>query len=132
MIMHTIEEADGFTLYDSLAKLSKIERITSVKNWNGYDANPIPESVFNRARDVLLRLINQPFIAPTANNSIQLEYHNDDGAYLEFEVFNDKVKMFFYHREISYIHILSNLNNLNWMIINFLYGNYSPVINKEA
>ena len=128
--MRTTRYVDGFTLCDSLAKLSEIERITSVKDWNGYDANPIPESVFNRARDVLLRLINQPFIAPTANYSIQLEYHNDDGAYLEFEVFADKVKMFFYHG-VAYIRVLNKLNNLNWMIINFLYGNYSPVINEE-
>ena len=128
--MRTIGEIDGFTLCNSLAKLSEIERLTSVKNWNGNDADPISKEVYNRARDVLLRLINQPFIALTANDSIQLEYHNDDGAYLEFEVFTDKVKMFFYHG-VAYIRILDNLNNLNWMIINFLYGNYSPVINKE-
>ena len=129
-MMRTIGEVDGFTLCDSLTKLSEIERFTSIKNWNGNNADLISEIVFNRARDVLLRLINQPFITPTVNDSIQLEYHNDDGAYLEFEVFTDKVKMFFYH-SVAYIRVLDNLNNLNWMIINFLYGNYSPVINKE-
>ena len=129
--MRTIGEVDGFTLCDSLAKLSEIERSTSVKNWNGKDADPISELVHNRARDILLRLINQPFISPTANNSIQLKYNNDDGAYLEFEVFSDRVKMFFYHG-VAYIRELKDLNNLNWMVINFLYGNYSPVINVEG
>lgn len=129
--MRTIGEVDGFTLCDSLAKLSEIERSTSVKNWNGKDADPISELVHNRARDILLRLINQPFISPTANNSIQLKYNNDDGAYLEFEVFSDRVKMFFYHG-VAYIRELKDLNNLNWMVINFLYGNYSPVINAEG
>lgn len=128
--MGTIGEMYGFTLCDSLAKLTEIGRVTSVKNWNGNNINPISEDVINRTRDILLRLINQPLITPTTNNSIQLKYHNDDGAYLEFEVFADKVKMFFYHG-VAYIRVLDNTNNLNWRVINFLYGNYSPVINKE-
>lgn len=129
--MYTMGEIDGFTLCDSLTKLNEIERITSTKNWDGNDANPISKEVINNTKDVLLRLINQPSIKPTAKNSIQLEYHNDDNAYLEFEVFSDMVKMFFYHG-VAYIRVLNNLNNLNWMVINFLYGNYSPVINGEG
>lgn len=128
--MYTMGEIDGFTLCDSLTKLNEIERITSTKNWDGNDANPISKEVINNTKDVLLRLINQPSIKPTAKNSIQLEYHNDDNAYLEFEVFSDMVKMFFYHG-VAYIRVLNNLNNLNWMVINFLYSNYSPVINGE-
>ena len=89
------------------------------------------KEVFNKTRDILLRVINQPFIAPTANNSIQLEYHNDDGAYLEFEVFVDSVKIFFLHGA-SYTKPLTNLSDINLMIIDFLYGNYNSIINMEG
>ena len=129
-MIYTIGDVYGFTLCDSLVKLSEIERSTSAKNWNGNDVGPISKQVIDNTRDILLRLINQPFIAPTSKGYIQLKYNNDDGAYLEFEVFDDKVKMFFYHG-VAYIRELKNLNNLNWMVINFLYGNYSPVINEE-
>lgn len=129
--MRTIGEVDGFTLCDSLAKLTSIRKLTSVKNWNQYGADPIPDKVFDKTRDILLRLINQPFIAPTANDSIQLEYHNDDGAYLEFEVFEDKIKMCFY-RGTVYLKEVTKLDNLNWIVINFLYGNYDPAINMEV
>ena len=129
--MQTIGEVDGFTLCDSLTKLSEIERITSVKNWNRNNADQISKEVINITRDILLRLIYQPSIVPTSQNSIQLEYINDDNASLEFEIFSDKVRMFFYNG-VAYIKVLKNFNNLNWMVINFLYGNYSPVINMEG
>jgi len=129
--MRSMCEIDGFTLSDSIAKLIDIEKVTSIKNWNGYNADPISKEVFNKTRDILLRVINQPFIAPTANNSIQLEYHNDDGAYLEFEVFADSVKIFFLHGA-SYTKPLTNLSDINLMIIDFLYGNYNSIINMEG
>lgn len=39
----------------------------------------------------------QPFVAPTARGSIQFEYEDSEGAYLQFEFFPDsKINMFSY------------------------------------
>lgn len=133
--MHKIGDVDVFTVGDSLRKLAEIEVLTSTKNWNGYDVDPIPKAVIDLTRDVLLRLVKQPFIAPTAKDSIQLEYENEFGAYLEFEIFSDHVEMFFYHMKnvsTAYNSKSVNLDNINWIVIQFTYGNYSPIINKEV
>lgn len=73
-----------------LDKISKYER-----NWNGYDADPFSEEIINKAREIVNILNIQPYIAPTANDSIQFEYKNKNNDYLEFELFsNGKIKMF--------------------------------------
>lgn len=129
--MQTIGEVDRFTLLcNSLTKLSKIERIASVQTHGMTYYSSISKEVIDNTRNILLKLIYQPSITPTTNDSIRLEYRNSDNAYLEFEVFVDRVKRCFYYNEVVYIQILDNINALNWMIINFLCENYSPIINE--
>ena len=68
------------------------------KNWNGYGANRISlKTIYNA---LWFRWITKDFdfllISPVARNSIQFECEDKDiGAYLEFEVFEDHIKVFF-------------------------------------
>ena len=58
-------------------------------NWNGYGAEPIPEVTIKRAEKIARLLNNQKMsIFPTAGDSIQIEF-NDNGIYLEIQVFED-------------------------------------------
>lgn len=71
------------------------EKIQSYKNlqhnWNMAGAIPFDELFLNDI-EVLLKKINiQPKIFPTGRNSIQFEYEKDNGDYLEFEIFDNKI-----------------------------------------
>lgn len=72
-----------YGLNDSLAKIQEIANLP--KNWNGYESKPIPPLVIERATEVVkgLGALPQPFIAPTADQEIQLEWEKEDGLYLE-------------------------------------------------
>lgn len=73
--------------------LSKIKNFTTYsKNWNGYGAEPFSKKLIIRTINLIqLFPYHQPNnIVPTANDSIQLEYHKANGEYLEFEVFADR------------------------------------------
>lgn len=70
------------TLEENLKKLREISKFG--KNWNGYGADPIPETVLKKTEKILRGLKNlpQPFISPIADGFIQLEWEVE-GAYLE-------------------------------------------------
>lgn len=76
-----------YTLKDNLARLDEISKFE--KNWNLYDADPLPTEVIEEARRILIDLdkvgLPQPFVAPTAAYAIQFEWDNDC-FYLEMEV----------------------------------------------
>ena len=63
------------------------------ENWNGYDAEPFEPSFVAYCRTIFSQLISEPEVFPTARNSIQFEFENDE-VYLEFEVFSDCVDIF--------------------------------------
>ncbi len=82
----------------SMKQLNEIRKLRD--NWNGYGANSFSESLIKKVEDIISGLRYQPFISPTARDSIQMEYENDAGDYLEFEVFeNAGIKMFFYSKD---------------------------------
>lgn len=61
------------------------------KDWNGYLAEPFDPKLIERCKRIISKLDIQPgFIAPTAADSIQIEYE-DKRKYLEFEIFIDKI-----------------------------------------
>lgn len=85
MYFKTIGEV--YTLKDNLAKLDEIAKFE--KNWNGYDADPIPEDLIAETRSILNGLgdLPQPFLAPFAGgDGIQIEWEKKDGTYLEIEI----------------------------------------------
>ena len=75
-------------------RLNRLYHITKKKNWNLYNADPIPKSIYKIAKKNILRLEYQPmYINPTANNSIQFEWENKY-SYIEFEITKRNVKVF--------------------------------------
>ena len=75
-------------------RLNRLYHLTKKKNWNLYNADPIPKSIYKIAKKIILRLEYQPmYINPTANNSIQFEWENKY-SYIEFEISQRSVKVF--------------------------------------
>jgi hypothetical protein len=74
------------------------ERLTDFSrlpnNWNGYGAQSFSPQIIDKAKNILNNLTISPDIFATGRNSIQFEYEKDNGDYLEFEVFQDRIKYF--------------------------------------
>jgi hypothetical protein len=64
------------------------------KNWNGYDADPIPNKSIDKALELLdyLKGFSEPEVFPTARDSVQFEWGGKDREYLEFEIFEDRIE----------------------------------------
>lgn len=67
-----------------LEKLGQIKNLNY--NWNGYGAEPFSPNVVRRVEETVPWLKYVPEVYPTANGTIQLEYHKLDGSYLEIEM----------------------------------------------
>ena len=69
------------------------ERIAEIQalpdNWNDNGAPRFSVRLIGTVRQIARSLPRQLDIFPTANDSIQLEYENRQGDYLEYEVFED-------------------------------------------
>lgn len=105
---------------NNLLRIMEIEKLHD--NWNGNGASSFSTSILNIARSIIFLLSVQPSIFPTARDSIQFEYENALGDYLEFELFEDEqLKMFSYshlgNTETTYITI-SEMNE----VVNKFYG----------
>lgn len=76
---------------DNRQKLSKIEKLN--RNWNGYGAKAFTKGVIKKVNKMLDKIIVQPKIFPTPNNSIQFEYYDrkDLSKYLEFDISYHKI-----------------------------------------
>lgn len=72
----------------------RLDDIFNLKdNWNGNGASHFEASIILKCKEIIKLLPIEPEIYPTANDSIQLEYEKKDGAYLEFDVFDNVVVM---------------------------------------
>ena len=95
-----ISDSISGTQYPVLKDIKLLKSIVTLKdvseleeNWNGYGGHPISSSIIKFALHMLLILDVQPNIFPTGRRSLQFEYRKTDNSYLEFEIFEDKVKM---------------------------------------
>lgn len=89
----------GVSAVDSkLESYKRLAEISALKDdWNGNGAAQFSEKIIRTMRGIVDGLKIQPSIFPTARESIQFEYENDSGDYLEFELFeNGTIKTFFY------------------------------------
>lgn len=78
-----------------LSAIHKLHEIGMLdENWNGYGAHPFDFDVIMNAFDILPMLKHPPFISPTANQSIQMEYEKSNGDYFEIEVFKDHIEVY--------------------------------------
>ena len=77
---------------DNLKKLDAI--LSAENNWNGYGAAAFSSNLITKVKSIIRFLSIQPKVFPTSRNSIQLEYENTRGAYLEFEIFESYITIF--------------------------------------
>lgn len=90
-----IEGRDFISLLENVDKLQSFSKLK--KGWNGYDADPIPKSVIERAHALLMAPEfpgHEVEVFPTARESVQLEMRLEDGSYLEVEVFENHYVIF--------------------------------------
>ena len=86
-----------FNKRESLKRLEEIGNLPD--GWNDSGARSFPAEFLTYVRCILSGLEVDPDIFPTARDSIQLEYDNTSGDYLEFEIFADrKIKKFYCSR----------------------------------
>ena len=72
--------------------LQKLQEIASLKdNWNENGAKCFSKFLMEKTFMIVESLDRQPEIFPTAGDSIQLEYDGINGAYLEFQITEDKM-----------------------------------------
>lgn len=65
----------------------RIQEISRFKNgWDGYKARPIPLSVINRTKALLISLPRGAKVVPTSRSTVQIEYHKDGSDYFEIEI----------------------------------------------
>lgn len=89
-------------IQDSIKRISEISALPN--NWDGDGAAAFSSSIIDFVKKLIFTLSVQPDIFPTLRNSIQLEYENVKNEYLEFEVFEDHIKSFFYdHKDRSIV-----------------------------
>lgn len=72
--------------------LNEIE--TLEHNWNENGAQKFSKELLDLCRRIVLELPTEPFVCPTACDSIQFEYTNKNNDYLEFEIFSDHTEMY--------------------------------------
>ena len=110
---------------DMMNNLQKLDEISKYdQNWNGYDAAPFANTVIERAKSIIIHLDIQPELFPTAAGSIQIEYENLCGDYLEIQITEeDSCQVFMVNNEgeAKSFQIQSNPEDVNRMVIGF-YG----------
>ena len=84
---------DGISnVFESEKERANLEKLDSFyalkKDWNLYNADPVPDQVIDYSKEILQKLIKQPDeIFPTAAKSIQFEYDNEILCnHLEFDI----------------------------------------------
>ena len=80
--------------------LKKLRDIANLKdNWNQHQAKAFSSELIEKCQLFLNELTVPPFITPTACNSIQFEWNKENGDYLEFEIFEEKIEFFILTRK---------------------------------
>lgn len=74
------------------AALSEIEKLKA--DWNDNGASAFSSKLIEKCRGIVMQLASEPFICPTACGSIQFEYEKENGDYLEFEIYEDRIECY--------------------------------------
>ncbi len=69
---------------DNYLRLQEISQFA--EGWDGYTAQPIPQEVISRTKELLMMLPDGAKIFPTGRSTIQIEYHKDVNNYFEVEI----------------------------------------------
>ena len=78
-----------------IKNLTKLHEYSQLEeNWDLEGAKPFAKELINLAWEIILKVGIQPEVFPTMRESIQLEYEKDNGDYLEFEIYEDRIEIF--------------------------------------
>ena len=81
-----------------MKKIKNLKRLDDISNlqdnWNDNGAKPFSIQLIDACKEIIAKLYYQPEIFPTAANSIQFEYEKDNGDYIEFNVYEDKINVY--------------------------------------
>ncbi|AKM20389.1 hypothetical protein GK107_15260 [Geobacillus thermoleovorans] len=85
-------------IYDQVRKAENIAKLQAIRelgnDWNGNGADSFSDKLIEKVFSVIHTIIKQPKLFPTARDSIQLEFEKENGDYLEFELFENKIDVF--------------------------------------
>lgn len=93
-------------LYQAYAGINSLEKnyikvneaLNAIKkledHWNDNGACSFSAELIEKCRRIAMQLEAEPFACPTACGSIQFEYEKEDGEYLEFEIYEDRIEVF--------------------------------------
>lgn len=108
---------------EASTKLNEIAKLEN--NWNNNGANSISAKLIEKCREIVMQLAAEPFICPTACGSIQFEYEKENGDYLEFEIYEDRIEVFLYTtsdgKQEFDLHGISATDKMKQMVVDF-YG----------
>ena len=72
---------------DMIRNFKRLDEFAALeKDWDGYDAAPLPLPVIDAARGIVRHLFRQPCLFPTAADTIQLEYRNSSGGLFAVQI----------------------------------------------
>ena len=116
--------SNNSAIVDNIPKLSNqlrdpktmiVEKIASfqelLQGWDGYNAMAILPQTISVASRLVLLFSKNPEVYPIGNGHIQLEFENNNGEYIEFEVCSDnRVNVY---RESNGVEIEDNVIDIN-------------------
>jgi len=102
---------------DNINKLHKYSQFGY--NWNLNGAEPFSKELINIVWEKINGLEKQPNVFPAACGCIQFEYSGDNGNYLEFEIYENRIEMFKIIDKIEYEETLPLSEDLNEIINEF-------------
>ena len=62
------------------------------EDWSGNKIGKIPPIIISIAYKIITSVVHQPAVYPTGRKTIHMEYNRTDKSYLEFEIFEDKIR----------------------------------------
>lgn len=110
-------------MYEKLRNKIKLNYIKSLQNdWDGYGSESFSETLIIKSKDIIEKLDKQPELFPTGVQSISMEYLDIPERYLEFEIFEEYIKVCKVSDiEEEYILDDDNINTIN-RLVNDFYG----------
>jgi hypothetical protein len=79
--------------YKNILRIRSFEKLES--NWNFRGASKFDVDLLEKCEFILKNLSKQPEVFPTGRNSVQFEWEEKNGNYLEFEIYQNKIVCLF-------------------------------------
>lgn len=111
-----VDVYDSVTTAPQLSKnFNTLEAIRNLKDgwFNGQigERNAFSDELVDKVKKIISKLKNQPEVFPTGRDSIQIEFENENGDYLEFEFYeNGKISKYYENSIKSYSRGVSEKN----------------------